>query len=90
MSDISDRNILSLSCLSIPLHYILLYEINISKVPQQTRGSPCSNAVLFSNCSMKEFCAVSIATEANSEHPIAKSVVEHVKRLLKTFDQLNM
>ncbi|CAN6698160.1 unnamed protein product [Malus baccata var. baccata] len=34
---------------------------------------------------MKEFCAVSIATEANSEHPIAKLVVEHVKRLLKTF-----
>ncbi|CAN6698157.1 unnamed protein product [Malus baccata var. baccata] len=62
----------------------------------ETHGSQCSNAVLFSNCSMEEFCTVSIATEvgayisnlnmwANNEHPIAKSVVEHTKRLLKTF-----
>ncbi|KAB2606131.1 copper-transporting ATPase HMA5 [Pyrus ussuriensis x Pyrus communis] len=51
-----------------------------------TVGKPVVvNAVLFSSYSMEEFCAVSIATEANSEHPIAKSVVEHAKRLLKTF-----
>ncbi|VVA30529.1 PREDICTED: copper-transporting ATPase [Prunus dulcis] len=51
-----------------------------------TVGKPeVVSAVLFSNYSMEEFCAVATAAEANSEHPIAKSIVEHAKRLLTKF-----
>uniref|UniRef100_A0A5B6ZU48 P-type Cu(+) transporter n=1 Tax=Davidia involucrata TaxID=16924 RepID=A0A5B6ZU48_DAVIN len=47
-----------------------------------TAGKPAVvGAVLFSKFSMEEFCDMAIAAEANSEHPIAKSVVEHAKML---------
>ncbi|XP_057953575.1 copper-transporting ATPase HMA4-like isoform X2 [Malania oleifera] len=42
-------------------------------------------AVLFSSFSMEEFCEMTIAAEANSEHPIAKAVMEHAKRLHKKY-----
>ncbi|KAM7528923.1 hypothetical protein LguiB_032333 [Lonicera macranthoides] len=46
-----------------------------------TIGKPTVvSAVLFSNSSMEEFCDIAIAAEANSEHPIAKAVVEHAKK----------
>ncbi|CAN1263729.1 Copper-transporting ATPase HMA4 [Linum perenne] len=46
-----------------------------------TVGKPqVVSAVLFSSFSMEEFCDMAIATEANSEHPIAKSIVAHAKR----------
>ncbi|KAL8129325.1 hypothetical protein V2J09_018480 [Rumex salicifolius] len=47
-----------------------------------TFGKPkVVSAVLFSGCSMEELCDMTIAIEANSEHPIAKAVVEHAKKL---------
>ncbi|PRQ33090.1 putative hydrolase [Rosa chinensis] len=51
-----------------------------------TVGKPTVvSAVLFSNYSMEEFCTVATAAEANSEHPIAKSIVEHAKGFLNKF-----
>ncbi|KAJ9535509.1 hypothetical protein OSB04_un001360 [Centaurea solstitialis] len=48
-----------------------------------TVGKPVvTSAVLFSRISMEEFCDIAIAVEANSEHPIAKAVVEHAKNQL--------
>ncbi|KAL9261559.1 Copper-transporting ATPase HMA4-like protein [Drosera capensis] len=47
-----------------------------------TMGNPTVvSAVLFSGLSMEEFCDLTVAAEANSEHPIAKAVTEHAKRL---------
>ncbi|GAB2218370.1 hypothetical protein Drorol1_Dr00001591 [Drosera rotundifolia] len=47
-----------------------------------TMGKPTVvSAVLFSGFSMEEFCDLTVAAEANSEHPIAKAVTEHAKRL---------
>ncbi|CAM8889216.1 unnamed protein product [Rhodiola kirilowii] len=51
-----------------------------------TIGKPnVVSAVLFSTVPMEEFCDLATAAEANSEHPIAKAVVEHAKRLRKKF-----
>nr|XP_016514016.1 PREDICTED: probable copper-transporting ATPase HMA5 [Nicotiana tabacum] len=47
-----------------------------------TVGKPTVvSAVIFSNISMQDFCDVTISAEANSEHPIAKAVVDHAKKL---------
>ncbi|KAI4334586.1 hypothetical protein L6164_019257 [Bauhinia variegata] len=47
-----------------------------------TVGKPVVvSAVLFSKLSMEELCGMTIAVEASSEHPIAKAVVAHAKRL---------
>ncbi|KAK7304547.1 hypothetical protein VNO77_42428 [Canavalia gladiata] len=51
-----------------------------------TVGKPVVvSAVLFSEFSMEELCNMSIAVEASSEHPIAKTVVAHAKRLRQKF-----
>jgi len=51
-----------------------------------TLGKPkVVNVVLFSECSMVELCDMTIAVEARSEHPIAKAVMVHAKRLHKKF-----
>ncbi|KAJ8563705.1 hypothetical protein K7X08_032157 [Anisodus acutangulus] len=47
-----------------------------------TVGKPTVvSAVLITNITMKDFCDVTISAEANSEHPIAKAVVDHAKKL---------
>ncbi|XP_044478539.1 copper-transporting ATPase HMA4-like isoform X2 [Mangifera indica] len=51
-----------------------------------TVGKPeVVSAVLFSHFSMEEFCNMTTAAEANSEHPIAKAVVKHAKKLSQKF-----
>ncbi|RDX57611.1 Copper-transporting ATPase HMA4, partial [Mucuna pruriens] len=51
-----------------------------------TVGKPVVvNAVLFSEFSMEELCDTTIAVEASSEHPLAKAVVTHAKRLRQKF-----
>ncbi|VFR02913.1 unnamed protein product [Cuscuta campestris] len=45
-----------------------------------TVGKPAVvSVVLFAGFSMEELCDLTIATEMNSEHPIAKAIVEHAK-----------
>ncbi|KAG7950946.1 hypothetical protein I3843_13G143000 [Carya illinoinensis] len=47
-----------------------------------TLGKPeVVSDVLFSSYSMEDLCAMATAAEANSEHPLAKAVMEHAKRL---------
>ncbi|KAL9386319.1 hypothetical protein Peur_019443 [Populus x canadensis] len=47
-----------------------------------TVGKPAVvSDVLFSSISLEEFCDAVISVEANSEHPLAKAVVEHAKWL---------
>uniref|UniRef100_K7KDU6 P-type Cu(+) transporter n=1 Tax=Glycine max TaxID=3847 RepID=K7KDU6_SOYBN len=51
-----------------------------------TVGKPeVVSAVLFSEFSMEELCDMTIAVEASSEHPIAKAVAAHAKRLRQKF-----
>ncbi|XP_061360466.1 copper-transporting ATPase HMA4-like [Gastrolobium bilobum] len=51
-----------------------------------TVGKPVVvSAVLFSEFSMEELCDMAIAVEASSEHPIAKAVVAHAKKLRQKF-----
>ncbi|KAI7733083.1 hypothetical protein M8C21_033488 [Ambrosia artemisiifolia] len=57
--------------------------IVFDKTGTLTVGKPeVVSAVLFSEISMEEFCNIAIAVEANSEHPIAKAIVEHAKNRL--------
>ncbi|KAK9673666.1 hypothetical protein RND81_12G182100 [Saponaria officinalis] len=54
-----------------------------------TMGKPVVVSVrLFSDINMEEVCDLAIATEANSEHPIAKAVAEHAKSLRKGHESL--
>ncbi|GAB4856055.1 Copper-transporting ATPase hma4 [Ancistrocladus abbreviatus] len=56
--------------------------IVFDKTGTLTMGKPdVVGAVLFAGFSMEELCNMTVATEANSEHPIAKAVVEHAKKL---------
>ncbi|KAL3647588.1 Copper-transporting ATPase hma4 [Castilleja foliolosa] len=58
--------------------------IVFDKTGTLTIGKPAVvSSALFSDVPMEDFCDFSIAAEANSEHPIAKAVVEHAKMLLK-------
>ncbi|BAT97049.1 hypothetical protein LR48_Vigan11g142200 [Vigna angularis] len=60
--------------------------IVFDKTGTLTVGKPeVVSAVLFSEFSMEELCDMTIAVEASSEHPIAKAVVVHAKRLRKKF-----
>ncbi|XP_071690331.1 copper-transporting ATPase HMA4-like [Rutidosis leptorrhynchoides] len=54
--------------------------IVFDKTGTLTVGKPeVVNVVLFSEIPMEEFCNIVIAVESNSEHPIAKAVVDHAK-----------
>lgn len=55
-----------------------------------TVGKPSVvSSVLFSKFSMEDFCDMTIAAEANSEHPIARAVVEHAKKLFQKYGSQN-
>ncbi|PON78856.1 P-type ATPase, subfamily IB [Parasponia andersonii] len=56
--------------------------IVFDKTGTLTVGKPVVvSALVFSNFTMEEVCDMATAAEANSEHPIAKAVVGHAKRL---------
>ncbi|GLU19365.1 hypothetical protein SLE2022_356200 [Rubroshorea leprosula] len=56
--------------------------IVFDKTGTLTVGKPkVVSVMLFSSISMEDFCNVATAAEANSEHPIAKAVVEHARKL---------
>ncbi|GKU94061.1 hypothetical protein SLEP1_g7598 [Rubroshorea leprosula] len=56
--------------------------IVFDKTGTLTVGKPkVVSVMLFSSISMEDFCNVATAAEANSEHPIAKAVVEHGRKL---------
>ncbi|XP_021894204.1 copper-transporting ATPase HMA4-like isoform X2 [Carica papaya] len=51
-----------------------------------TVGKPeVVSAVPFSSISLEDFCDVAAAVEANSEHPIAKALVEFAKKIRQNF-----
>ncbi|XP_073142059.1 copper-transporting ATPase HMA4-like [Henckelia pumila] len=55
-----------------------------------TVGKPAVvSSALFSEISLEDFCDVTIAAEANSEHPLAKAVVDHAKKLSQKFGHQN-
>ncbi|GLT78786.1 hypothetical protein SLA2020_503110 [Shorea laevis] len=55
--------------------------IVFDKTGTLTVGKPkVVSVMLFSGISMEDFCNVATAAEANSEHPIAKAVVEHARK----------
>ncbi|KAL6976685.1 Copper-transporting ATPase hma4 [Sarracenia purpurea var. burkii] len=61
------------------------YKVNtvvFDKTGTLTIGKPAVvSAMLFPKFSMKELCETTIAAEANSEHPMAKAVIKHAKKL---------
>lgn len=60
--------------------------IVFDKTGTLTIGKPeVVSAVLLSEFSMEVLCDMAISVEANSEHPIAKAVVAHAKKLRKNF-----
>ncbi|XP_077214560.1 copper-transporting ATPase HMA4-like [Tasmannia lanceolata] len=51
-----------------------------------TVGKPVVvSTMLFFNIPILEFCDMAAAAEANSEHPLAKAVVKHVKKLRQQY-----
>lgn len=60
--------------------------IVFDKTGTLTIGKPTVvSAVLFSGFSMEVLCDMAISIEASSEHPLAKAVVAHAKKLRKNF-----
>nr|DAD42318.1 TPA_asm: hypothetical protein HUJ06_000548 [Nelumbo nucifera] len=60
--------------------------VMFDKTGTLTIGKPIVvNTMLFSNVSIQEFCDVAAAAEVNSEHPIAKAVVEYAKKLRQKY-----
>ncbi|GAU30774.1 hypothetical protein TSUD_355000 [Trifolium subterraneum] len=60
--------------------------IVFDKTGTLTVGKPVVvSAVLFHEFSMEVLCDMAISVEASSEHPIAKAVVAHAKKLRKNF-----
>ncbi|GAA0142285.1 hypothetical protein LIER_03221 [Lithospermum erythrorhizon] len=56
--------------------------IVFDKTGTLTVGKPAVvSSELFSNYPLEDFCDITIAAEGNSEHPLAKAVVEHAKKL---------
>ncbi|GLT82201.1 hypothetical protein SLE2022_006060 [Rubroshorea leprosula] len=56
--------------------------IVFDKTGTLTVGKPeVVSVMLFSSISMEDFCNLASTAEANSEHPIAKAVVEHARKL---------
>ncbi|GLT62330.1 hypothetical protein SLA2020_349760 [Shorea laevis] len=56
--------------------------IVFDKTGTLTVGKPeVVSVMLFSSVSMEDFCNLASTAEANSEHPIAKAVVEHARKL---------
>lgn len=54
-----------------------------------TVGKPVVvSVVLFSGVTMEELCDMAVALEANSEHPLAKAVVEHAKKLRQKYGSM--
>ncbi|XP_038700564.1 copper-transporting ATPase HMA4-like isoform X2 [Tripterygium wilfordii] len=55
-----------------------------------TVGKPVVVSVmLFSTVSMEQFCEMASAVEVNSEHPIARAVVDYAKGLCQKLESLN-
>nr|DAD44142.1 TPA_asm: hypothetical protein HUJ06_002372 [Nelumbo nucifera] len=67
-------------------HKMQVQTVMFDKTGTLTIGKPIVvNTMLFSNVSIQEFCDVAAAAEVNSEHPIAKAVVEYAKKLRQKY-----